>query len=222
MKYPFLLLFALFSYLGVYSQDFEVNAYAVDITIHEEGYFDVVERYDLTFSAYKHGIYRDIQTKYDLMTEEGNKEIRKIKISDVDVPGWKFETPFDFEQKLTGTYQIKIGDADKTIIGPQHYEIRYRVTNAFLYETDGVKFYWNLKPSDWFATFESIEFTIHLPASVAIDSSDVFVYSGMAGTTELSPNIDVTVADGIVTGKSQAIFRSYTGQSVTAVRLSGD
>ncbi len=215
MKYNLILLLALLApFFGV-AQDFTVNKYTVDVTIHEEGYFDVVERYDLTFAIPKHGIYRDIQTKYDLLTEEGAKEIRKIKISDVKVPGRTFETPFDFEQKLSGTYQIKIGDADKTITGPQHYEIRYRVTNAFLYETDGVKFYWNLKPRDWWATFQAIDFRIHLPSAIAVDSSDVFVYSGATGTTTVSQDMDVTLANGVVEGKSQPLFKSYTGESVT-------
>lgn len=215
MKHFSLLLIAFFCFTMGYSQDFEVDAYSVNITIHEEGYFDVVERYDLTFSTYKHGIYRDIQTKYDLLTEAGTQEIRKIKITNVEVPGRTFETPFDFEQKLSDTYQIKIGDADKTITGPQHYEIRYRVSNAFLHEADGVKFYWNLKPSDWYATFNRIEFKIHLPESIAIDASDIFVYSGVSGTTTLSPNIDVRLTDGVVEEKSQPDFRSYTGESVT-------
>ncbi|MEZ4801687.1 MAG: DUF2207 domain-containing protein [Gelidibacter sp.] len=215
MRYVVVLLSALLSHTIGFSQDFTVEHYTVDITIHEEGYFDVVENYDLTFAIPKHGIYRDIQTKYDILTEEGTHETRKIKISNVEVPGRTFETPFSFTQKLSSTYQIKIGDADKTLTGAQHYEIKYRVTNAFLYETDGVKFYWNLKPSDWWTTFQDIEFNIHLPSSVSIDSSDVFVYSGVTGTNTLSQDIQVNVANGVVAGNSLPNFRSFSGHSVT-------
>ncbi|MGC1630716.1 MAG: DUF2207 domain-containing protein [Gelidibacter sp.] len=215
MKKLSLLLVVLLSFTFGYAQDFTVDHYMVDITINEEGYFDVVEKYDLTFDMPKHGIYRDIQTKYDLLTEEGNKEIRKIKISKVEVPGHKFETPFGFEQNLTGTYQIKIGDADKTVMGAQHYEIKYRVANAFLHESDGDKFYWNLKPRDWWATFSNIEFKIHLPSSINLSPEDVFVYSGDVGASTVSPDINFTVANGIVEGRSQSSFMSYQGQSVT-------
>ncbi|MEO8773910.1 MAG: DUF2207 domain-containing protein [Gelidibacter sp.] len=211
-----LLLFLAFLCLNFgYAQDFTVGNYAVDITIHEEGYFDVVEKYDVTFEMPKHGIYRDIQTKYDLLTEEGVQEIRKIKISTVEVPGHKFKTPFGFEQNVTGTYQIKIGDKNQTVNGAQHYEIKYRVENAFLHESDGVKFYWNLKPSDWRSTFRNIDFKIHLPASIDVNSDNVFVYSGDVGTTNVSEDIDFTVANGIVQGKSESGFTSYQGQSVT-------
>ncbi len=198
-----------------YAQDFTVDNYSVDITLHEAGYFDVVETYDLNFTLPKHGIYRDIQTTYDLFTEEGKQEVRKIKISKVEVPNHNFKTPFGFEQRLSRTYQIKIGDADKTIVGPQRYEIRYRVHNAFLHETDGVKFYWNLKPSDWRTTFKTIEFKIHFSKSIAVDSNDVFLYSGVKGTTTESEQIDVLVADGLVEGKSRPGFDSDMGESVT-------
>ena len=198
-----------------YAQDFKVDKYTVDITIHEEGYFDVVEKYGLTFEIPKHGIYRDIQTKYDLLSEAGSQEIRKIKISNVNVPGHTFKTPFGFEQRLTGTYQIKIGDADRTVMGPQQYEIQYRVHNAFLYETDGVKFYWNLKPSDWRTTFENIEFKIHVPPSISLGLNDVFVYSGAVGDTTESQEIDFTVAHNTVEGNSKPTFRSHQDESVT-------
>ena len=215
MKQLLFLILAFLSFSFGYAQDFTVDDYSVDITIHKEGYFDVVEKYDLTFEIPKHGIYRDIQTKYDVLTEQGVQEIRKIKISDVQVPNRKFKTPFGFEQNFSGTYQIKIGDEDKTVMGAQHYEIKYRVTHAFLHETDGDKFYWNLKPSDWAATFKNIEFKIHLPSSSEIDSGDVFLYSGPVGETVLSKDIDFTVVNGIVEGKSKSEFNSYQGQSVT-------
>ncbi|OBX26132.1 putative membrane protein DUF2207 [Gelidibacter algens] len=215
MKHIPILLLAFLSLSFGYAQDFTVDKYAVDITIHEEGYFDVVESYDLTFAFPKHGIYRDIQTSYDVVTEEVKQETRKIMISNVEVPGRTFITPSNFEQKLSETFQIKIGDADKSITGAQHYKIRYRVWNAFLYEADGVKFYWNLKPSNWRATFNSIVFSVHLPTSIAADTSDVFVYSGLSATTDLSRNFDVTIANGVVEGKSQPGFESEEGQSVT-------
>lgn len=215
MKYISIYLIVLLSPIFGWAQDFTVNNYSVDITIYEEGYFDVVEHYDLTFAIPKHGIYRDIQTKYDLLTEAGTQEIRKIKISDVEVPERTFKKPFDFEQKLSSSYQIKIGDADKTIIGAQHYEIRYRVTNAFLYETDGIKFYWNLKPDGWYSIFQHIDFKIHLPNSVAIDSSKVSVYAGESGSNVVAQNMDVKVMNGVVKGESIPGFLSLPGQSVT-------
>src|SRR5690606_32575198 len=140
-----LLLFAFLGILNGYSQDFEVDKAQVDIYISAEGYFDVVEKYDLTFTESKHGIYRNIQTKYDLLNEDGVQEMHRIKIRNVEVPNYNFESEPDFIQKLSDNLEIKIGDEDITLIGPQHYEIKYRVYNAFLFEKDQILFYWNIK-----------------------------------------------------------------------------
>ena len=134
MKHVHLFMLSLFVICKGYSQDFTVNNYTVDITISEKGYFDVDENYDLNFETYKHGIYRTILTEYNLTNSDGTQEERKIEISRIKVPNHKFDAPFGFVQKLSKNLEIKIGDKDKTIIGPQHYEIKYRVNNAFLFE----------------------------------------------------------------------------------------
>src|SRR5690606_32556039 len=95
------------------SQHFEVTTHSADIHIHEDGYFDVVENYNLNFTHYKHGIYRDIQTYYHLLTADSTREGRRIKIRNIEVPGHKFEYPSNFVQKISDNLQIKIGDEDK-------------------------------------------------------------------------------------------------------------
>ena len=127
MKKLFLLVIGVLFFLEGFAQDFIVNKAQVDLYINNEGYFDVIEDYDLTFTTYKHGIFRNIRTEYDLLTEDGKQENRKIKIRKVDVPDHKFEADLDFVQKLSNTLHIKIGDEDVTVIGPQHYLIKYRV-----------------------------------------------------------------------------------------------
>ncbi|WP_157809618.1 DUF2207 domain-containing protein [Ulvibacter sp. MAR_2010_11] len=200
-----------------FAQDFRVDYYKVDIHLSEEGYFDVVENYDLYFQIPKHGIYRTIQTNYDLLTSDGNQEKRKIKISNIEVPGYHFESPFDFVQKMSDNLEIKIGDANITLMGPQHYEIKYRVHNAFLFEEDGIHFYWNIKPDGWWANFNKIDFTIHLPENHSANRENFYVYSGITGTTTIAQDIEVTYDNGVFEGKSLNNFVSYPGQSVTVL-----
>jgi uncharacterized membrane protein YgcG len=189
----------------------------VDIYIHEEGYFDVVENYDLTFNTYKHGIYRNILTNYDLLTEDNIQEKRKIKITKIKVPGHKFDADPAFIQKLSDNLQIKIGDKDVTVIGPQHYEIKYRVYNAFLFEKENIRFYWNIKASDWYTVFEKIDFTVHLPENVALGLDDIFVYTGFTGEAVESKDFKVAYTDGVYTATSNPDFKSYSGQNVTVL-----
>ena len=203
--------------LNGFSQDFEVNNYSVTIYIHEDGYFDVVENYNLNFTDYKHGIYRDIQTYYNLLTADSTREARRIKIRNIEVPGHKFEYPPNFVQKISDNLQIKIGDEDKYVFGPQNYEIKYRVYNAFLFEKEHIRFYWNVKPLGWYAVFNQINFSIHLPKNIAVESTDLKIYSGIANDTTESKDFDVHHSSGVFTAQSRSNFMSGYGQSVTVL-----
>lgn len=217
MRQLSLLLFLFLGILNGYSQGFEVDKAQIDIYINADGYFDVVETYDLTFTEHKHGIYRDIQLKYDLLTEEGNHEKRRIKIRKIKVPGYKYDADPDFVQKLSDNLQIKIGDKNVTLIGPQHYEIKYRVYNAFLFEKNQIRFYWNVKPAGWNAVFKQLDFTIHPPRNVTLDVNDFFVYSGAAGETSESDEFQISFDNDVFSAKSLDKFVSYPGSSVTVL-----
>ncbi|MBL4662995.1 MAG: DUF2207 domain-containing protein, partial [Flavobacteriaceae bacterium] len=213
-KYMLLFLAVIFT-ASSYAQDFVVNKYEVDVYINADGYFDVVENYDLTFDRLKHGIYRDIQTKYNVIDFEGNEVKREILISNIEVPDRKFETTNSFMRKLGGTLQIKIGDPSSTVSGLQHYEIKYRVKRAFLHKPNADRFYWNLKPTLWNASFQDIQFKIHLPNNNAIDDESYTVYSGTFRTTESSNDFTIEQIEGVIIGNAVKGFTSNYGDGVT-------
>jgi len=217
MKKLIFLFCALAVCLTAHPQGFSVSSYTVDITLHPEGYFDVIEKYDLTFEVPKHGIYRDIQTTYLLQTEQGEQVERKIKISNISVPDYKFEAPSALGQKLASNVQIKIGDADVTLEGPQHYEIRYSVENAFLHEQEAIQFYWNIKPGNWQAPFYQVNFRIHLPEGVEVIPDQHFVYSGNIGNTIPSEDFTTTYQTGVFAGQSVPGVVSSGGEAVTVL-----
>ncbi|MEB2786161.1 DUF2207 domain-containing protein [Algoriphagus persicinus] len=217
MKKITFLLFLFFAQLELFAQDFTVTSYAVDITIHEAGYFDVVEKYNLNFEVPKHGIFRNIQTSYDLLTENTEEETRKIKLSDIEVPGYMFDAPSALGQKMSDNLQIKIGDADVTLEGPQEYEIRYRVENAFLHEKEAIQFYWNIKPSDWNAPFYKIDFNVHLPDGITLDEGDYFLYSGTVGSDVPTSDFQTTYSNGVFSGTSNPKVVSSGGEAITVL-----
>lgn len=198
------------------SQGFTVNHFQADIFLDGDGSFRVEERYDITFTAYKHGIFRNIQLKYDMTNEEGSFEKRRIKISKIEVPGHNYETSNLVRRRLEGEVEIKIGDAHKTLIGPQHYDIYYTVKNAFLHESKATYFYWNVKPPNWNAAFEKVSFRIHVPPGIELQSEDLKVYAGSFGATDGS-QFEVAYLDGVYTVESKEGFYSYLGESVTAL-----
>ena len=198
------------------SQGFTVNNFEADIFLDGDGSFRVEERYDITFSAYKHGIFRNIQLKYDMTNEEGSFEKRRIKVAKIEVPGHHFETSGRIRRQLEGEVEIKIGDKHKTIIGPQHYDIYYTVKNAFLHESKATYFYWNVKPPNWNAAFEKVSFRIHVLQGITLNTEDLKVYAGSFGATDGS-QFEVTFRDGVYTVQSKEGFYSYLGESVTAL-----
>lgn len=220
---PFKTKMAVLLFLGMFifwansfSQGFDVLHSEVSIFINSDGYFDVVEDYHLNFTEYKHGIYRDILLKYDLQTEN-DSEKRRIKIRNVDVPNHKFQSDFDFVQQLSKSFQIKIGDKDRTVIGPQHYQIKYRVYDAFIFKKNQIQFYWNVKPAGWNAVFRQFDFNIHLPKNLQGYADQLFVYAGDYGATEPSKDFSITYNNGIYEAKSSPNFLSNPGQSVTVL-----
>lgn len=207
---------------NAWAQGYVVRNYDVDIQLHKNGYFDVVEQYDVEFFEPRRGIIRDIITKYDFADAEGQSSKRVIKISKVKVPKHKVKQNNAYERRTNGVHSIRIGDPKKRITGPVHYEIRYRVKNAFLFEDDHVAFYWNVKPPQWDATFENVNFRIHAPKGVDIDENQTFVYAGY-NDTEPSQEFDYHFNDGAFEAGSHPDFSSTEGQSVTAlIRLPKD
>lgn len=211
-----LLLFLLSSIIGL-AQGFTVKDYYVDVYLNKNGYFDVVEKYDVNFYASKHGIIRDIQTNYDFYNEDGSHEKRTIYISNVKVPKHKFKKSANWQLQFDKNFQIKIGKEGKLVEGDQHYEIRYRVKNALIFNEDQVQFYWNIKPSNWQANFENVEFTIHAPDGAELSSENTFVYAGRSGNESETNDFNLDFSNQLFTAKSKEGVEYDLGQSVTVL-----
>ncbi len=205
------------AHAAAFAQGFIVNRYTADFYLHADGYFDVVENYDIEFTEAKHGIFREILTDYTVQNADGEKEKRKLVFQNITVSGHPFTINSKLEQRSDGKIVIRIGDKDKTVLGAQHYEIRYRVYNAFLFEDDIAQFYWSIKPSGWLAIFQKIDFHIHAPEGAVLSPENCFVYAGDIGTNMPSSGFDYSYADLLFSATSQANFYSAPGQDVTAL-----
>lgn len=212
-----ILFFFLVGVVIVHGQGFTVKNFTADIYINTEGYFDVVEKYDVVFDMSKHGIYRDIITTYDFQ-DVGSTEItkRKIYITDISVPGNKFTVSQGKRQGKTTQTRIKIGDKNKTILGPKTYEIRYRVKNAFLFneEDDFSIFYWNVKAGEWDAWFDKLSFNIHVPDEVDLSEENSFLYDNIA-SRNIEQYYDLSYKDGVFSAVSKDQLRYSPNHLVT-------
>ncbi len=200
-----------------FAQGFVVKNFTADIYLSTEGYFDIVEKYEINFTEAKHGIFRDIVTKFDFENQSGEVTKREIFISNIKVPGDKFTTNVFLGKRFGDDLTIKIGDKEIWVIGDKNYEIRYRVKNALFFTDDLAQLYWNIKPADWEADFKKINFTIHAPEGASLSSENCFVYSGNSGNEEPSSEFDYDYSGNVFTAKSKADFHSSSGQNVTAL-----
>lgn len=217
MKRLSLLIFGFLCTQMLFAQGFDVTNAEFEIHINPDGYFDVVEKYDVYFTQEKHGIFRNIQTNYDMINAEGKREKRRIYVSKIKVPGHKSNTPMAFMRDINDDFDIRIGKESQWVSGPVHYEIRYRVENAFLIDENSAQFYWNLKAGNWIAPFQAVQFKIVPPEGVVLSEDDFFVYSGQTGTTSESNAFEVRYENGAFIGNSIPEFQSNYGESVTVL-----
>ena len=162
------------------------NEFTAEIYLRSEGYFDGGEKYDNEFTEAKHGIFRDIITKIDFTDKDGKVSKHEIFISNIEIPGEKFRTNQIFGRQFGDILNIRIGDKNTLVNGNKHYEIRYRVKNALFFTDDLAQLYWNIKPSDWQAVFNRINFIIHTPDGASLSSDICVLYSGNTDNTEPS------------------------------------
>ena len=217
MKKTILFLIFILANAFAFAQGFVVKNFTADIYLSTEGYFDVVEKYEINFTEAKHGIFRDILTKFDFEDETGEVTKREIFISNIEIPGVKFKTNEIFGKQFGDKLNIKIGDKNTLISGDKHYEIRYRVKNAIIFTDDLAQLYWNIKPSVWATVFFKVNFTIYTPEGAILSPENCFVYSGYTGNTEPSTQFNYDYTGNIFSGKSMDGFYSTPGQNVTVL-----
>lgn len=200
-----------------FGQGFIVDDYHVDIYINKAGYFDVVEKYEVNFTERKHGLFRNIITKYKVDNGSGGVENREVLINKVDVPNQKFTKSSRLEAKSDGEMVIKIGDENKFVEGKQEYIIKYRVNNAFLFNDSTSQFYWNVKSSDWDAFFNHISFAIYLPEDIPLTKENYFLYTGATGNSTPDEDTKLTYTNGVLQGNSKPNLMLTKGTNTTVL-----
>ena len=162
--------------LRAYADDsYRTDTFNVDISASEDNSFVVNETIDVDFLYPHHGIYRYIP-------------LNGIHLSDINVPGYKFDT------SIYGGYKmIRIGDADITLTGPQTYKVGYKM--AFYDDEDASldRLALNVIPTDWETPIGHASATISLPKEADLDN--VMIYSGSYGDEGNSDNVQLTTSD---------------------------
>ena len=163
-----------------YAQNFTIDKFHSDITIHEDSSFIVKETIDVKFHRPRHGIYREIPFKYrDELGKTMETPIKVLSVIDGSEKSWKYKV-----DRTGHVINIRIGDANKYVSGSQTYVITYQVENAILFLGDHDELYWNVTGNDWKAPIRGASADVML--SVKNKSKDLWAagYEGRYGSKE--------------------------------------
>lgn len=156
--------------------DYVIDKYNVDIIVNENNTFDITETITAYFNSPRHGIYRNIPLKNDIVRLNGSITKNRAKISNISI-NEEYTTSID-----DGEYQVKIGSADKTITGEHKYEIKYTYNLGKDKIRNYDELYYNIIGNGWDTVIGNITFTITMPK--AFDISKLGFSSGAEGSID--------------------------------------
>jgi uncharacterized membrane protein YgcG len=188
-KHSTLLLVLLFlNFIPAFTQDFDIKNYDIDITVKENGALKIKETIDVFFTKAKHGIYKDIPTRYTIEFQPGLEKARyKLLQNDLltmPISGIKVHKHSYKLDPQDNYLRIKIGDEDETVEGSQQYIIEYEVDNIVAFFDNHSELHWNLIGEYWKARIEKATYTIHFPKPQTDTQPITFTtFTGSAGST---------------------------------------
>jgi uncharacterized membrane protein YgcG len=154
-----------------------VNSFQENVRVAADGSLQVQENIQVDFGGQqKHGIFRDIPVVYDYGDNLNRVyDLNVSSVTDANGRPWRYETSRE------GAYlQIKIGDPNVTVSGPQSYRIAYTVRGALNAFSDHDELYWNIN-GPWPVRTVRTEATVTLPEDGV---QQVACYQGSQGSTE--------------------------------------
>ncbi len=177
------ILFVLFAFLFIVPSfvraqaDEQIQTYDVHITIEQPGSIQVTERIVYEFDAPRHGIIRSIP----VIKPNADGKKYEMTISDVHVLD-EVGASYTFTREDGDSVELKIGDADKTIIGTHTYVISYTVLGALTYFPSHDELYWNAVGDEWSVPIERVTTTVSFPSSAPPADLHAECFTGSAGS----------------------------------------
>lgn len=215
-----LICFFILSSLAAQAEAFKIKNYDVEITLNENGSFQVREIIDIRFSEERHGIFRSIPYRYRLRDVDGERAIRSTTkqgyyetlLKDVHVVDHPYRV-----SKEDNYIKIRIGSPSRKVRGNQRYEITYTVWGALNQFTNQQEFSWNIVGHEWRTSIKEVNFKINFPKGIDLDAEDVVGFTGRSGST--TKNVTYTIGNKQIIGQTTKTLRPHEGLSL-AIRFS--
>lgn len=158
---------------------YQINSYDCYYKVEDNNIYHVVETINVTFTEYRHGIYRYIPEVNHIKRLDGSTD---TVISEVKVTSCSDQYTDD---RVVNDRMIKIGDPDTEIIGNHTYTITYDV----IWGNDRVEgadeFYMNLIGDGWDVPVNNLTFTIEMPKEFQDTGDNIGFYYGAYGESKI-------------------------------------
>ena len=162
-----------------------IHRFDTQLTVEPNATLTVEERLEVEFTEPRHGLYRTIPVRYtDPRGYAYSLGLQSIGVTD------EAGRSYDTRLSDTGRYlNIRIGDAERTVVGRVVYVIRYRVRDALGHFPDHDEIYWNATGNEWNTTIGTATALVRLPAPLTPDQLESAAYSGRFGSRERAVTI---------------------------------
>ena len=192
---------------------FDIITHDVDITVNEDGTFDVIEEMSVTFSARRHGIYVNIPSEYHMTWLKDGEEISKyyrFPITNVKILS-SHDREIDHHDSYT---RIRFGSEDRYADKQETYKWSYTINTRDL-DLDGVEMvFLNIITNGWNTSTDATHFTLRLPKS--FDAGKIYTSTPggemLQGIGELD-GVRISVDGNVITGVCEE--RIESNESIT-------
>ena len=193
---------------------FDIIYHNVDITVNEDGTFNVVEEMQVHFNARRHGIYVNIPSEYHMNWEVDGEEVckyYKFPVTNVRV--------LSGHEREIGHYdsftRIKFGSADRYAKTTETYKWSYTINTRDL-DLGGVQMvFMNIITNGWDTTTDATTFNLYLPKN--FDASKIYTSTPhgemLQGAGELD-GVNITVSGNRITGTCSTQIQSNEGITI--------
>ncbi len=174
------------------SSPYTLNSYDVNIIVNENNTLNITETIGANFKVNKQGLTKKLSKlneveRLDNIPLRSYAKIQNIKVSD------KYSISSEDDDIL-----IKIGDENKTVIGPKDYTISYTYGLGKDSNKSYDELYFNVINNNWDTAISNITFTITMPKE--FDESKLSFLSELPLSNDTS-KVSYKVTDNTITGK---------------------
>ena len=181
-----IILLVVFTLCPLWAQDYHFERIEMTIDVGLDNSYRVEERIVVNFSTPRHGIYREIPTKFE-----------KVRITVEDVAS---SDPIARDSSTPDWVTFRIGSADRTVIGLKEYRLSYTYRIGEDHNEEYDEFYYNLLGDGWQAPIKEFIFTVTFPK--AVDSSMVSFVGGTRGSTRQRKEYTISSDERTISGRT--------------------